>query len=170
MNSAPILWHSKRQGTVETSVFGAEFVAMKTGNEASRGLRYKLRMMGIPLDGPTYIFGDNMSVIHNTQRPESVLKKKSIAICYHFMRESVAMGECLTAHIRSEDNPADLCTKVMAGGQKRDRLVDMVLHYATGESTVSSVKTTMSVKMLERAKQLIKDQERNTSSRPGRTG
>ena len=111
-----------------------------------------------------------MSVIHNTQRPESVLKKKSIAICYHFMRESVAMGECLTAHIRSEDNPADLCTKVMAGGQKRDRLVDMVLHYATGESTVSSVKTTMSVKMLERAKQLIKDQERNTSSRPGRTG
>jgi hypothetical protein len=170
MNSAPILWHSKRQGTVETSVFGAEFVAMKTGNEASRGLRYKLRMMGIPIDGPTYIFGDNMSVIHNTQRPKSVLKKKSIAICYHFMRESVAMGECLTAHVRSEDNPADLCTKIMAGGQKRDRLVDMVLHYATSESNVSSVKTTMSVKMLERANQLIKDQEKETSSRPGRTG
>jgi hypothetical protein len=36
MNSAPMLWHIKRQGTVETSVlFGAEFVAMKTGNEAS---------------------------------------------------------------------------------------------------------------------------------------
>jgi hypothetical protein len=80
MNSAPILWHSKRQGTVETSVFGAEFVAMKTGNEASRGLWYELRMMGIPLDGQTYIFGDNRSLIHNTQRPESVLKKKSIAI------------------------------------------------------------------------------------------
>jgi hypothetical protein len=174
MNSAAILWHSKQQGTDETSVFGAKFVAMKTGNEASRGLRYKLRMMGIPLDGPTYIFGDNMSVIHNTQRPESVLKKKSILAicCYHFMRESVAMGECLTAHIRSdEDNPTDLCTKIMARGQKRDRLVDMVLHYATGESTVSSVKTTMSVKMLvEQAKQLIKDQERNTSSRPGWTG
>ncbi len=43
------------------------------------------------------------------------------------MRESVAMGgECLTAHIPSEDNPADLCTKVMPGGQKRDCLVDMV--------------------------------------------
>ncbi len=66
------------------------------------------------------------------------------------MRESVAMGECLTAHIRSEDNPADLCTKVMPGGQKRDRLVDMmVLHYSTKDLNVSSVKTTMSVKMLE---------------------
>ena len=63
-----------------------------------------------------------------------------------------------------------VCTKVMPGRQKRDRLVDMVLHYATGESTVASVKTTMSVRMLERAKRLIKDQERNTSSRPGKTG
>jgi hypothetical protein len=127
--------------------------------------------MGIPIDGPTYIFGDNRSVIiHNNQRPESVLKKKSIAICYHFMRESVAMGEYLIAHVRSEDYPADLCTKVMPGGQKRDRLVDMVLHYySTKDSNVSSVKTTMSVKMLEQAKQLIKDQARKTSLRPGRT-
>jgi hypothetical protein len=126
------------------------------------------------MDRLTYSLRDNMSVIHNTQRPESVLKKKSIAICYHFMRASpVAMGECLTAHIvRSEDNPEqDLCTKVMPGGQKRDRLVDMVLHYSTKDSNASSVKTTMSVKMLEQAKQLIKDhQEKKTSSRPGRTG
>ncbi len=56
-------------------------------------------------------------------------------------------------------------------GQKRDRLVDIVLHYSTKDSNVSSVKTTMSVKMLEQAKQLIiKDQEKETSSRPGRTG
>jgi hypothetical protein len=38
LNSAPVVWYRKRQGTVETSVFGAEFVAMKNGNEASRGL------------------------------------------------------------------------------------------------------------------------------------
>jgi hypothetical protein len=62
----------------------------------------------------------------------------------------------------------------MPGGQKRDHLVDMVLHYSTKDSHVSSVKTMMSVKMMfvERAatKQLIKDQEKETSSRPGRTG
>jgi hypothetical protein len=86
-------------------------------------------MMGVPLMEPrSYILGDNMSVIHNTQRQESVLKKKSMAICYHFMRESVAMGERLTAHIRTEDNPADLYTKVIPGGQLRDRLVNMVLY------------------------------------------
>ena len=89
MQSALIVFHSKRQSTVETSVFGAEFCAMKSGIEALRGVRYKLRMMGVPLTGPSYIFGDNMSVIHNTQRPESTLKKKSCSVAYHFCREAV---------------------------------------------------------------------------------
>jgi hypothetical protein len=43
---APIVWFSKHQPTVESSVFGAEFVAMKNGIETCRGLRYNLRMMG----------------------------------------------------------------------------------------------------------------------------
>jgi hypothetical protein len=101
---------------------------MKQGMETLRGLRYKLRMMGIPLAGPSYIYGDNMSVIHNTQRPESVLRKKSNSVCYHAVREAVAMGECLTGHVRSIDNPADICTKIIPGGQKRDHLVGMILY------------------------------------------
>jgi hypothetical protein len=148
LNMAPILWYSKKQGTVETSVFGAEFVAMKQALEATRGIRYKLRMMGIPIDGPTYVYGDNMSVIHNTQRPESTLKKKSNSICYHFARESVAMGESLTGHVRSEDNPADICTKVIAGGIKRDRLTDMIMYFATS----TSVAVTQTVQRREERK------------------
>ncbi len=106
VNNAIVDWLSKRQQTIETSVFGAEFVALKHGMEKLRGLRYKLRMMGVPLTGPSYIYGDNMSVIHNTQRPESTLKMKSNSICYHAVRESVAMGESLTGHIRTEHNLA----------------------------------------------------------------
>jgi hypothetical protein len=128
LNMAPIVWFSKRQPTIETSVFGAEFVAMKNGMETMRGLRYKLRMMGVPLSGPSLIYGDNMSVIHNTQRPESTLKKKSNSICYHAIREAVAMGECLTTHIPTNDNPADLCTKVLSGGMKRDHLINLILY------------------------------------------
>ena len=130
LNMAPILWYSKRQGTVETAVFGAEFVAMKVGIETARGLRYKCRMMGIRIEEPTYVYGDNMSVIHNTSKPESTLKKKSSSICYHFVRESVAMGETLVGHIRSEENPADICTKVIPGGMKRRTLVDLILFNA----------------------------------------
>jgi hypothetical protein len=93
LNMVPIMWFSKCQPTVESSVFGAEFVTMKNGTETCRGLCCKLRMMGVTLSGPTYVYGDNMSVVHNTQRPDSVLKKKSKSICYHAMSESAAMGE-----------------------------------------------------------------------------
>ena len=128
VNNALIMWSSKKQGTVEGAVFGAEFVAMKTGVEVLRGLRCKLRMMGVQIEGPSYIYGDNMSVIHNTQRPESTLKKKSNSICYHVVRESVAMGESLTGHVVTSKNRADICTKVLPGGQKRENSVGMILH------------------------------------------
>jgi len=135
INSAPTMWLSKRQATVETSVFGAEFVAMKQGIEALRGLRYKLRMMGIPISGPSFIYGDNMSVVNNSSKPESTLNKKSNQVCYHAVREAVAMGECLIAHIRTHLNLGDLATKLIPGGIKRSRLVDMVLYDIESRAT-----------------------------------
>ena len=100
---------------------------MKHGIEICRGIRYKLRMMGVKISGPTYIYGV-MSVIHNTQRPESMLKKKSNSICYHMIRESVAMGESLTGHISSKENRADLATKIIPNVQLREHLVNMLLY------------------------------------------
>jgi hypothetical protein len=126
INSALVQWLSKKQARIETSVFGAEFVAMKLGMESLRGLRYKLRMMGVPIFGPSLIYGDNMSVIHNTQRPESTLKKKSNSIAYHAVRESVAMGESLTGHVGMNSNPADLATKVLYGKKRRDMVMKLL--------------------------------------------
>ena len=69
--------------------------------------------MGVKIDGPTYVYGDNMSVIHNTSNPESLLKKKSNSICYHFVREAVSMRECLTTHVLTARNWAGLLTKFL---------------------------------------------------------
>ena len=49
-------WFLKKQSTVKSSRFGAEFVFMKQGIDALRGLQYKLRMMDILMSGPSYIF------------------------------------------------------------------------------------------------------------------
>ena len=127
INHACIDWVSKRQSTIETSVFGAEFVAMKHGMEKLRGLRYKLRMMGVPVDRHSFIYGDNKSAITNSSKPESVLKKKCNSICYHACREAVAMDECRFAHIKTHDNWADFLTKVTSGPKRRD-LVSNVLY------------------------------------------
>lgn len=88
-------------------------------------------MMGVPLSGPSFIYGDNMSVVHNTQRPESVLKKKSNSVLYHAVRAAVAMGECRIGHVSTHDSPADICTKIIPGGQKRDHLVGVILYGIT---------------------------------------
>jgi hypothetical protein len=101
---------------------------MKNGIETCRGLRYKLRMMGVDLSGPTFVYGDNMHVVDNTQRSESILKKKSNSILYHAVRESAAMGESIIGHVPAVDNPADICTKVVPGGQKRNHLIHLLLH------------------------------------------
>jgi hypothetical protein len=90
-------------------------------------------MMGVPLMGPAYVYGDNMSVIHTTQPPESTLKKKSNEICYHFVRESVAMDKCRTGHVDTEENQANLSTKVIPGGRKRDHLVSKLLYDITDD-------------------------------------
>ncbi len=92
-----------------------------------RGLRYKLRMMGVVIDSATHVYGDNMSVIKNTSKPESTLNKNSNAVCYHAVRESVAMGETLTAHIPGAENSVDLMTKVLLGS-KCHCLVQNLLH------------------------------------------
>ena len=76
-------------------------------------------MMWIPIEGPSYIYVDNMSVIHNTHRLGSTLKKKSNSIYYHAMRESFTVGESLTNNIPTDKNCAGLLTKVLYGKKRR---------------------------------------------------
>ena len=84
--------------------------------------------MGVPLSGPSFAYGDKISVIHNTQRPESVLKNKSNYICYHACREAVAVDEMLTGHVCSENYLAILATKVFGGGAKLNGLISHLLY------------------------------------------
>ena len=113
VNTTSVQWFSKEQSTGEISVFGAKFVTMKQGIDALRNQKYMLRMMGIPISGPSYIDGDHMSVVRNISKPESVLRKKSNPVCYHAVHESVALGVSLVEHITSKENVADLMTKVL---------------------------------------------------------
>ena len=129
LNSAPIYWHSKKQLGIETSSFGAEFIAMKQCCEYLRGLRFKLRMMGISVDAPAYVFGDNQSVLANTTIPHSTLKKKSSSIAFHFVREGVSKDEWRTTYLNTTLNPADMFTKSLPGGEKRSRFTSYFLHY-----------------------------------------
>ncbi len=115
LNCAPIIWYSKAQSTIEASTFGSEFIAMRILVEMLEGLRYKLRMMGIPIDGSTNAFCDNKSVVTNSTVPTSTLKKKHNSIAYHRVREAVAAGTLKIAKVHTTENLADLLTKPLSG-------------------------------------------------------
>ena len=129
LNCAPIYWWSKKQNSVESSSFGSKFIAMKQCCEYICGLRYNLRMMGISCDDPTFIYEDNQSVLANTTIPDSMLKKKSQSITYHFVREGAARDEWQMTYINTHENEADLLTKQLPSGKKRKSFVRKLLHH-----------------------------------------
>ncbi|GFH48973.1 Blackbeard [Chaetoceros tenuissimus] len=111
LNSAPIIWYSKRQATVESSTFGSEFVALRIASELIISMRYKLRMMGVPIEGPTHVFCDNEAVYKNSSIAHSTLKKKHNSICFHRVQECVAAGIQVMHKVDSVDNLSDILTK-----------------------------------------------------------
>mmetsp|Transcript_20562 Transcript_20562/g.19803 ORF Transcript_20562/g.19803 Transcript_20562/m.19803 type:complete len:91 (+) Transcript_20562:235-507(+) len=86
-------------------------------------------MIGIPVEGPSYIEGNNQSVLANITIPDSTLKKKSQSIAYHFVREGAVREEWRTTYVSTHDNESDLLTKQLASGDKRKGLVKNLLHH-----------------------------------------
>jgi Reverse transcriptase (RNA-dependent DNA polymerase) len=119
LNSAPIVWYSKRQNTVEASTFGSEFNALRVAVDLIVALRFKLRMLGVEIDRATNVFCDNQSVVLNSSLPHSTLTKKHNSICFHWVREAVAAGIIRVAYVKSEKNLADGLTKTLDGERRR---------------------------------------------------
>ena len=119
INKSPIHWYSKKQPSVETRTFGAEFCAMKVGVEMVEALRYKLRMFGVPLDGAENVFYDNKAVYKNNVIPESTLRKNHHSIVYHKFWEAAADKKIRVANQGKLKNLADLFTKVLTAEIRR---------------------------------------------------
>ena len=117
INQTLVRYVSKRQKTVETSSYGSELVASRIATELAMEYRYAVRMMGLEVDGPVHMFGDNNSVIINTTLPSSMLKKKHQSIAYHAVRTAQASGVISFKYTPSAQNWADVCTKPLPPGK-----------------------------------------------------
>ena len=129
LNSALIYWHSKKQTSVEILSFGSKFMAMKYCTEHIRGLRFKLRMMGVKINGPAFVYEDNQSVLANTTGPDLLLKKKSNSITFHFVRKGTARDEWRTAYIKTNKYTSDMLTKPLPSGEKRRKFGGRLLNH-----------------------------------------
>lgn len=89
---------------------------MKLATEDVVMTRYMLRSLGLPVNIPCQMYGDSSSIIQKVTRPESPLKKKNLALCFHFVRENIATKTINPIELGSEDNFADLLTKSLSRG------------------------------------------------------
>eukprot|EP00957_Ditylum_brightwellii_P136358 10399500-Ditylum_brightwellii.AAC.1 len=104
------------KNTVETSTFGAEFIVGHTCLEAVEDLHFKLRVFGIPIDGPAHAMYNNSSVVNSDQHPESTLNKKHLSICLHMIRETCVAGIIYVGKIESKKSLSDFFTKLLPTG------------------------------------------------------
>ena len=111
VNQTPIDWYSKKQSTVETATYGSEFVAARIATDQIIDLRNTLRYLGVPVQGPSLMFGDNESVVNSGAQPDAKLHKRHNALSFHRVREAIAAGIVRFIHIPGHINPADILTK-----------------------------------------------------------
>jgi hypothetical protein len=111
LNNKPIRRISKRLKTVETSTYGSELVVSRIATELILEIRYMLRSLGVALDRPALMLGDNISIVLNTTVPSSVLEKKHNEIAYDREREAIAERIMRFAYIKGKPNVSDVLTK-----------------------------------------------------------
>ena len=136
LNNSPVSWSSKRQATVSTSLFEAEYIAQaETACEAVwiRGILGELKILEILVEEgypktifpPTTIFADKQGAVQLTKNPEYHRKTKHILIKYHKTRELVAVGVVHFEWISTHEMVADGLTKPL-GSSKYKEFIGMM--------------------------------------------
>ena len=115
LGSKLVILCSKRQDSIASSTYSAEFSALHMAIEEDQSLRYILRCLGcnVPVDGslPTRIFGDDLSVILNSQNPTCDISKKHAAMSSHVARKVVTARIVEPYWLRGHVNTSDNITK-----------------------------------------------------------
>ena len=112
---------------MESSTFGSELVALRIAKDLLVSLRIKLKLFGVPIDGPADVYCDNQGVVKNTSLPESTLHKKHNAINYHSVREAAAASILRVGKEHTEWNLADILTKILHA-ERRKQLLGSILY------------------------------------------
>jgi hypothetical protein len=92
-------------------------------------LRTTLRYLGVPVNGKSYMFGDNQSVVTNSTIPHSSLNKRHNTLAYHRVREMIAAKVLSYYWIVGKDSPADVVSKHW-GYQQVWQLLKPLLFYS----------------------------------------
>ena len=111
LNQTVISYYTKKQPVVETATYGSEYMAARIVTEQIMEIRTSLRYLGVNLEGATYLFGDNKTVVDSSRHPKSRLHKRHVLLSFHRVREAIAAKVLHFIFIPGPLNPADILSK-----------------------------------------------------------
>jgi hypothetical protein len=109
--------------TVEISTYGSNLFAHWTARDMILSLCDKLKMCGIPHDGPVQVF----CIVKNVSIPESVVSKKHNTMKDHTDHDAAITGILQAFKEDSQTNMANLLMKVLAGPRQYVIVTQMLI-------------------------------------------
>ena len=112
LGSAAVSWVSRLQKIVTISTTEAEYVAATEACKELVWLKSLMKELGIEQDN-CQLFSDSQSAIHLAKNSAFHSRTKHIDIKYHFIRSLLEDGQFSLEKIHTNENPADMLTKVI---------------------------------------------------------
>jgi len=113
MGNGTISQKTKKQTSVALSLVEAEYMGMCQAAKEVVWLTGLLEDLGLDLQSPLIVYGDNQGALALTQNPVFHPCSKHIAIQYHFTCELVQMEQLVVKYIPTEAMVADALTEAL---------------------------------------------------------
>jgi len=117
LNGDVISWASKKQRTVAQSTCEAELYAEAAAINEVLWLRGLLSELGLDVESPSLILGDNQSTVAISTNGVKSERTKHVDIKYHFITDEISKGAVKAKWVPTGEQQADIFTKALARPQ-----------------------------------------------------
>jgi ribonuclease HI len=129
LNGNVVYWSARKQRTVALSSTEAEYMALSEAVGEALFMRTWINEV-FKVEIPVKIYCDNQSAIALGKNDTFHQRTKHIDIRYHFVRENVTSNKIVLEYIPTNQQQANILTKVISQGivfgRERDRLMTIV--------------------------------------------
>ncbi|GJS04700.1 hypothetical protein Tco_0321208 [Tanacetum coccineum] len=115
LNGGAVDWKSSKQSTTEMSTTEAEYIAALEAAMEAVWIRKFIPGLGIvpTINEPIKMFCDNSAALYFANEPGVQKGARHYHRRYHYVRESIALGEIKFLKVHTYDNLADPFTKAL---------------------------------------------------------
>ncbi|GKB53946.1 retrotransposon protein, putative, ty1-copia subclass [Tanacetum coccineum] len=133
LNGGAVDWKSSKQSTTAMSATEAEYIAASEAAMEAVWIRKFILGLGIvpTINEPIKMFCNNSVALHFANEPGVQRGARHYHRRYHYVRESIALGEIRFLKVHTDDNLADPFTKALSKGKLTQHARSMGLRLAS---------------------------------------